>query len=221
MVLKNARFALASLVICAMGSACTSQDASSVTSEAPGEADSSAAPAVGEQTYWIPADFDVPVLVETEDFVIVPLGPELVDLDFEAYMSSIEHLQQTFTRSTSWPREGITDADAMLDMETEEARFNARESFAFAVLTPDRKRERGCVYVYPSDVEGYDAVITMWVTKAEYDAGFDAELYDWVTNWIAEDWPFEDPAYPGRAIEWDIWDALTAADGDAAVSEET
>ena len=160
---------------------------------------------------FVPADFDIPVLVETQKFKIVPLGPALVEVDFEAYMSSIEHLQKTFTRSTDWPHKNISDADAMRDMETEQARFEKRESFAYAVLTPDGSRERGCVYVYPSTVEGYDAIVRMWVTQAEYDAGFDAELYAWVVGWIQKDWPFAKVAYPGRSIEWAAWDSLVSA----------
>jgi hypothetical protein len=115
---------------------------------------------------FVPTDFEVPVQVDADGFKLVPLGPDLVDVDYVAYMSSIEHLQQTFTRSTSWPREGITDEEAMLDMETEEGRFLARESFAYGVLTPDGSRERGSLYVRPSPVEGYDAVVMLWVTKA-------------------------------------------------------
>jgi hypothetical protein len=160
---------------------------------------------------FISADFVVPTLVETPGFKLVPLGPDLVDVDFEAYMSSIGHLQQTFTRSTGWPREDITAAEAMADMLTEQARFARRESFAYAVLTPDGTRERGCVYVYPSTVDGYDAVVRLWVTKAEFDAGFDAELYAWTQEWITKDWQFEKVAYPGRAIAWEQWDALTTS----------
>ena len=161
-------------------------------------------------TSLIPADFDAPVLVEAEGFKIVPLGPDLVEMDFAAYMSSIEHLQKTFTRSTSWPHEGITDADAMLDMQTEQARFEARESFAYAVLTPDGTRERGCVYVHPSQLDGYDAQVRMWVTKAEFDAGFDAQLFEWAKGWVESDWPFEKVAYPGRDIPWSSWDEQLA-----------
>jgi hypothetical protein len=174
-----------------------------------------AAPAAAKPSF-VPEAFAPPTLVETAGFKLVPLGPAVVKVDFDAYMSSIEHLQQTFTRSTGWPREGITDADAMRDMETEQARFRSRESFAYAVLTPDGSRERGCVYVYPSGVEGYDADVRLWVTKAEHDAGFDAELYAWVTQWARKDWPFQKVAYPGRAIAWETWDALVAANGAAA-----
>jgi len=169
-----------------------------------------AAPVAAKPSF-VPEAFVPPTLVETAGFKLVPLSPALVKVDFDAYMSSIEHLQKTFTRSTGWPREGITDADAMRDMETEQARFRSRKSFAYAVLTPDGSRERGCVYVYPSSVEGYDAEITLWVTKAEYNAGFDAELYAWVTQWAQKDWPFAKVAYPGRAIGWADWDAMVEA----------
>ena len=178
-------------------------------------AESSSATAVAKtepaEPSFIPADFNAPTLIETEDFKIVPLGPDLVDVDFAAYMSSIDHLQKTFTRSTGWPHKDITAADAMKDMESEQSRFESRKSFAYAILTPDGSRERGSLYVQPSNVEGYDAVVKMWVTKAEYDAGFDAELYQWASRWVATDWPFEKVAYPGRAIDWGSWDTLVAA----------
>lgn len=157
----------------------------------------------------VPASFRVPTLAEGKGFKLVPLGPPLVKIDYDAYMSSIEHLQKTFTRSTAWPHPGITAAEAMVDMETEQARFAQRQSFAYAVLTPDGMRERGCVYVQPSPVASYDAVVRMWVTKAEHDAGFESELYAWVVQWLAKDWPFAKVAYPGHAIGWDEWDALT------------
>jgi hypothetical protein len=171
------------------------------------------APAVrlGPGSSFIPANFDPPKRVETAAFRIVPLGPDLVDIDFKAYMSSVEHLQQTFSRSNNWPHAGITHADAMKDMENEQARFSGRRSFAYAVLTPDGSRELGSVYVAPSPVGTYDAVVRMWVTKDQYDAGFDAALYAWVTNWIRTDWPFRKVAYPGRSIDWQTWDTLVAA----------
>ncbi len=96
----------------------------------------------------------------------------------------------------------------MQDMLNEQRRFQNRESFAYAVLTPDGSRERGCIYVRPSTTAGYDAVVTMWVTKLEYDNGFDAELYAWTIEWIGKEWPFKQVAYPGREIPWATWDSL-------------
>ncbi|WP_285712239.1 twin-arginine translocation pathway signal protein [Erythrobacter oryzae] len=159
---------------------------------------------------WIAPDFAVPTLIEGPGFKLVPLGPALTEIDYRAYMSSIAHLQATFTRSTGWPNDKITLNDAAIDMETEAGRFARRESFAYAVLTPDGTRERGCVYVYPSKAPGHDAQVVMWVTAAEYEAGFDAELYAWTQKWLARDWPFSNVAYPGRAIAWEQWDAMVA-----------
>lgn len=160
---------------------------------------------------WIAPDFAVPTLVEGPGFRLVPLGPALTEIDYRAYMASIAHLQKTFTRSTGWPHAGLTLKDAVADMEIEAGRFARRESFAYAVLTPDGSSERGCVYVYPSKVAGHDAQVVMWVTAAEYDAGFDAELYAWAQGWLARDWPFRNVAYPGRSIAWKEWDAAVAA----------
>jgi hypothetical protein len=168
----------------------------------------------------VPADFKVPTLVETADFKVLPLGPDVVTLDFDAYMSSIEHLQKTFTRSAKWPHKDISQSDAMRDMEAEQARFRSRRSFAYSVLTPDGKRERGSVYVSPSSVRGYDAVVRMWVTQDDYDAGFDAELYEWVAHWIRTDWPFAKVAYPGRAIDWGTWDYMVAGNNSGRSSSE-
>lgn len=159
----------------------------------------------------VPAEFVVPTLVKAKGFKLEPQGPDKVKVDFDAYMSSIAHLQETFSRSKGWPRKDISAADAMKDMEGEQARFRSRKSFAYAVLTPDGKRELGSVYVSPSPVEGYDAMVRMWVTKDQYDAGFDAKLYAWVVDWIRRDWPFTKVAYPGRAIDWATWDSMVAA----------
>lgn len=160
---------------------------------------------------FVPAGFTVPVQAKGAGFQLVPLGPAVVKIDYDAYMSSINHLQTTFTRSKDWPHAGLTMADAMADMQGEAARFQQRQSFAYAVLTPDGRRERGSVYVSPSRVAGYDAVVRLWVTKAEHDAGFDAKLFAWVTGWVRTSWPFARVAYPGRTIAWAEWDAMVAA----------
>src|SRR6187551_3086118 len=78
-----------------------------------------AAPAAAKPSF-VPEAFAPPTLVETAGFKLVPLGPGVVKVDFDAYMSSIEHLQRTFTRSTGWPHKDLSAADAMRDMESEQ-----------------------------------------------------------------------------------------------------
>jgi hypothetical protein len=196
----------------ALGLALASCSPGATARQPPAPTPSAAASAAAKApAAFVPTDFEVPTRIEGEGFVLVPLGPDLAQIDYAAYMSSIEHLQATFTRSTGWPRAELDADDAMADMLTEQGRFERRESFAYAVLTPDGTRERGCVYVQPG-VGEYDAVVRLWVTKAEYDAGFDAELYAWAQDWVAREWPFSKVAWPGRAIGWEEWDALVAAE---------
>ncbi|MEX2301947.1 MAG: hypothetical protein WD733_13480 [Bryobacterales bacterium] len=175
---------------------------------APGDATAGGAVTTEQVAAFIPQDFEPPVSAEGDGFILKPLGPDVMQADYDAYMSSIEHLQKTFTRTDKWPREGLTIDDAAEDMANEKRRFDARESFAYAVLTVDGSRERGCVYVRPAGKPGYDAAVQLWVTKAEFDDGFDELLYSWTIEWIDSEWPFETVAYPGRNISWAEWEAL-------------
>ncbi len=157
---------------------------------------------------FVPDTFAVPAEHRTPAFHLVPLGPALAKQDYDAYMSSIEHLQKTFTLNTKWPHAGLTMEDAIKDVEGEQARFQARKSFTYAVLTPDRSRELGCVYVSPSRKQGYDAMVRVWVTKAEFDRGFEDHLIPEVKRWLAAAWPFAKVAWPGREITREAFAAL-------------
>ena len=147
---------------------------------------------------FVPAAFQVPRNFDTAGYRLVPLGPDLAKQDFDAYMSSIEHLQQTFTRGKSWPHGGVTMADAIADVAGEKQRFDARQSFTYAIVTLDGKQELGCLYLSPSKTPGSDATARLWVTKARFDAGFEKEVMPVVKKWIAEKWPFTNVAWPGR-----------------------
>ena len=155
--------------------------------------------------------FTPPTEASGPGFRLVPLGPDLAQLDYDAYMSSIEHLQRTYTRSTAWPQSELSLEDAMAAMVRVQARFEKNESFAYAVLNEAGDVERGCVYVYPSGKAGFDAEIRLWVTQAEFDEGFDTTLYAWTQAWVASAWPFQKVAYPGRATSWASWEALPDA----------
>lgn len=148
------------------------------------------------QAPFVPAEFQVPAGLTTAAFKLQPLGPALARHDYDAYMSSIEHLQTTFSKSTRWPNDKITMADAIKDVEGEEARFKARKSFTYAVLSLDGTKELGCVYISPSRKEGFDANVRIWVTKAEFDKGLQPKVLAEVKAWLARDWPFKNVSYP-------------------------
>lgn len=169
--------------------------------------DLSVVPRTARQPSFVSSSFQVPTLHETAKYKFVPLGPALAQHDFDAYMSSIDHLQKTFTGG-GWPNKNITMVDALKDVEGEISRFHARESFTYAVLTPDGSKELGCVYIRPSRKAGYDAQVALWVTAEQFHAGLENDLVPEVKRWLAAKWPFQKVGFPKRDISQKEWDAL-------------
>lgn len=151
---------------------------------------------------FVPADFQVPEIYVSRQgmFKLKPLGPKYAMQDYRAYMSSIDYLQKNFSGSNQWPHAGISLAEAVKDVEGEEAGFKARRKFTYAVLNMDEARELGSVYISPSKKEGYDAVVRMWVTENQALIGFDTRLLDEVKIWLRTKWPFQKIAYVGSDI---------------------
>lgn len=139
---------------------------------------------------FVPKEFAVPTTFASNGYILRPLGPGLEKHDYDAYMSSIEHIRSSFGGGR-WPSPGITMKEALADVESEKQRFDARQSFTYAVLTPDGRRERGCVYISPSRDPRFDAQVRIWVTKADFDAGLEAQLWTEMRRWVNTAWPFE------------------------------
>jgi hypothetical protein len=76
------------------------------------------------------------------------------------------------------------------------------------MVAPDESEVLGCVYFYPTDREGYDVEVFLWVRESDAATDLDKDLFDVVQRWLASDWPFENPVYPGRTISWEQWDWL-------------
>ena len=50
---------------------------------------------IGRVAEFVPPDFDVPLGLETSEFVLEPLGPEHDELDYDAWTSSLAHIAAT------------------------------------------------------------------------------------------------------------------------------
>jgi hypothetical protein len=154
----------------------------------------------------VPDSFQVPTTYVGANYKIVPLGPAVAELDYQAYMSSIDHIRKT--QGGTWPRPDLTMADQAKDMAGEKAQWDGRKSFPFAVLNPEGTKELGCFYLRPSPKEGYDVVATMWVTKDQFDKGFEDQLYKDMKAWVSKAWPFKTVAWRGREITAEAWRAI-------------
>ena len=155
---------------------------------------------------FVPADFIVPVKLSVARFTLRMLSIDDVDKDFEAVTSSAARVSKVWPDS-GWPT-GLTLRQNLIDLAWHEKEFQNRTSFAYTMVAPDESQVLGCVYFYPTDKAAHDAEVFLWVRESEVATDLDRELFEVVQHWLASDWPFENPAYPGRIINWELWDSL-------------
>lgn len=74
--------------------------------------------------------------------------------------------------------------------------FADRTGFTYTVLESATSDVIGCVYIYPPRREGYDVDVRSWVRGDR--AELDKPLYDVVSRWLANSWPFARPDYAAR-----------------------
>ena len=148
-----------------------------------------------EKTPFVPDDFDVPALLETERFRLRMLSVNDVEKDYQAVIESAELLH---SMGSTWPREGFTIAENLADLERHQQEFLDRKAFAYTVVSLDESRVLGCVYINPTTQEDYDALAYMWVRQSEYDKGLDPLLFQTVKAWLQTSWPFSAVHYYGR-----------------------
>jgi len=162
---------------------------------------------MGQNKPFIPVDFEVPNSLQNEYFKIRMLTVNDVVKDYDAVMSSIEHLKEMFPLST-WPSKDFTIEQNLIDLGWHQKEFQNRSSFAYTVVSLDESQVIGCIYINPIVKGNYDAKITMWVRKSVVKNEFDSILFDSVKKWISEDWPFRKVVYPGREITWSEWKSM-------------
>jgi hypothetical protein len=148
----------------------------------------------------VPVDFGVPESLESPRFRLRMLTIHDLVKDYDAVMSSVEHLQGALNESSAWPH-GLTLEQDLIDLGWHQKEFQNRHSFAYTVMSLDETQCLGCVYIYPSHEPAYDARIFMWVRASEYAKGLDPVLERAVRDWIQAAWPFTAVRYPGREME--------------------
>ena len=155
------------------------------------------------QNNFVPQSFNVPESLVTEKFCLEILTPKVAEIDYDAVMSSKTRLRSVFAESTEWPRDTMTLADNIKDLQRHEEEFKLRKAFAYTVLTPTREKCLGCVYIEPCKAVEFDSEIYLWVR--DDSLSLDDDLYNNIRDWLANCWPFKKIAFPGREISWRKW----------------
>jgi len=149
----------------------------------------------------VPADFMAPGPPLLPGYVWNVLETEILEPDYDALVNRAD-------RTTPMT---ITKAEDYGELKRHEWEFQHHTAFAYGILSPDKQTELACVYINPSDKQGYDASVRYWLTKAGADAKLEPVLDKAVREWIKTKWPFKSPAFPGRDIPTAQWNALPAA----------
>jgi hypothetical protein len=147
---------------------------------------------------FVPADFEPPTTLVSDNFRLEPLGPQHNEADLAAWTSSIAHIRSTpgFPDGNWPPPEGMSLDRNLDDLRRHAADFEARRGFTFTVLEPVGGDVIGCVYLYPSGLPDSDVTVQSWVRASRAD--LDVPLADAVAAWLVAEWPWKRVHRPGR-----------------------
>ena len=132
--------------------------------------------------------------METDRYRLRMLTVHDVVKDYDAVMSSVDHLKGVLDPDSSWPA-GLSLEQDLIDLGWHQKEFQRRSSFAYTVMSLDEQRCIGCIYIYPSTEA--DAEVFFWVRSDQFET-LDENLNQTVRDWMSESWPFGKVQYPGR-----------------------
>ena len=138
---------------------------------------------------FIPDYFILPASYTTEHVHLKPLTIEYAQQDYDAVMDSQEELRELF--GGTWPEDGFTLEQNQEDIREHEQLHEARQSFTYTILSTDKHRVLGCVYINAIDSSGFDAQVHMWARTGESITPLKAVVQDW----LDQEWPFERVLY--------------------------
>jgi hypothetical protein len=153
---------------------------------------------------FVPAEFVIPLRLEHPEFILRPLLITDVVKDYDAVMTSIEHLQGVFGERSGWPSPDLTFEQDLIDLGWHHKEFQKRTSFAHTMMSPDESVCLGCTYIYPGNHKDYDAEAYCWVRQSHAEK-LDQPLFEAFKAWLQVSWPFKNVAFPGREPTWAQW----------------
>lgn len=139
------------------------------------------------------AEFSPPRELDTPWIHLEPLDPRHTPLDFAAFMSCREFIRESLHWG-SWPRPDMTLERNLADLEGHAQNFINHKQYTYTVMTADRSRVVGCIYMDP--VRGNPASprrmdLAWWVSKSELGRDLDRHLLGAVLCWLRSDFPFD------------------------------
>jgi hypothetical protein len=176
-------------------------------------------------TGFVPDEFEPPRSYVSARLTLAVLSAANAEQDYECVMTSAEAIRGVFGPDNGWPDRAMTYAMNLADVERHEGEFNARKAFAYSIFEHigghrDERRYAGCLYIKPlkSRIENdrrkalFQAQAFCWFSSSTNDPHFGTAAANELMQWLADSWPFNAVAFPGRSIGWEEWTALATAE---------
>ena len=90
--------------------------------------------ALAQAQPFVPSDFTVPTLYENDYFRIRTLTVNDVVKDYDAVMSSLDHLQGVFGPNSTWPSSDLSFEQDLIDLGWHQKEFQIRSTFAYTLF---------------------------------------------------------------------------------------
>ncbi len=157
---------------------------------------------------FYPPNAPIPAGLTTDEFILEPLTTDHVQLDHAALMESVAMLRTW--AGGDWPTHEFTVAQNYEDLARHQAEHEERVAFTFTVLTPDRSRCIGCIYLDdlanvlafagadPAQIAGVpdgSVAVRFWATQPRLADDLDAQLFASIRSWLHEEWAFDHLLY--------------------------
>jgi hypothetical protein len=160
---------------------------------------------------FYPQNAPVPAALKTAEFILRPLTPTHVELDYAALMVSKEILR--LWSGSPWPQDDFTIADNLKDLARHHREHQERIAFTYTMLNPSETECLGCVYINPLSpliehnreilgaavVEDH-AIVRFWVIQPRLADDLDKRLLGVLTQWFAADWAFARVLFHAREV---------------------
>jgi hypothetical protein len=159
---------------------------------------------------FYPEPLSVPTSTQTNEFILRPLTPAHVQLDFKAVMCSKEMLR--LWSGSTWPNDDFTLTDNLKDLQWHDREHRQRIAFTFTLLNKSEDACLGCLYInslqslvaenpnMATAVNPHDALVRFWVIETRLADGLDRRLLKTLSAWFANSWAFNRVCYHTRQV---------------------
>lgn len=130
--------------------------------------------------------FEVPKELVLENCILLPLTIDIAQLDYEAVMDNYDE-----NGNVMYPNHSLYQNT--VDLGYHQKEFQKKASFTYTILNKAKNECLGCVYIYPTDEQGYDVEVDMWIRNKYKD--IESVIMIQVKDWIKSIWPFENPKF--------------------------